>query len=122
MVGRMNGPSRHPSGHALLPGALLAALVTAGALLALAVVVGVNRSGPDRLWLGGGDSAISLQGRDDATVIGAARRSTGPRALSLPGGAVALLPGARPVSSGATAVLGAARAAGPIRAGRRLAA
>src|SRR3954463_87729 len=100
MVGRMNGPSRHPSGRALLPGALLAMLVIGGALLALAVVVGVSRGGPDGLWLrGGGDSAVSLQGRDDATVIGRARHSTGSKALLLPGGAVALLPGARPVVS-----------------------
>src|SRR5215213_7883145 len=120
----MNGPSSHPSRRALLPGALLAMLVTAGALVALAVVAGVNRGGPGRLWLGGSDGAVSLDGRDGTSVIGGReRRGNGPAALPVAGSPVALLPGAGARLVGpaaATAVLDAPRGRVEAAAARRL--
>src|SRR3954464_299406 len=98
----MNGPSSHPSRRALLPGALLAMLVTAGALVALAVVAGVNRGGAApplvgggaaRRGVGGGDAAVTLDGRDGTSVIGGRQhRADGPGALPVAGSPVALLP------------------------------
>src|SRR5215211_3524643 len=88
-VGTMIDPSRDPSRHALLPGAPLAVLVTCAALLALAVVAGVRRPGPDRLWLGGGDSSVSLEARSDRAATPA---RPGPGAERLP------LAGAAPVT------------------------
>jgi hypothetical protein len=56
----------HLSHRTLLPGALLAILVTAGALFALAVVIAVGPDGPARLWLDGGPSTINLEARTGA--------------------------------------------------------
>jgi len=106
MVGRMNGSPRHT----ILPGALLALLVTAGAGIALAVVIGVSRDAPDRLWLGGGDGAVSLDGRAGTAVVGAERRASAPAGLPL-AAPVALLPGARPAGL-AAATLRLPRATG----------
>src|SRR5690242_221962 len=102
MVGRMNGPSRHPSRHALLPGALLAMFVTAAALIALAVVVGVNHGGDDPLWLGGGDGSVSLETPPASAVIGADRGGEGRRraVLQIGSGPAALVPGMGPTASG----------------------
>jgi hypothetical protein len=81
-VVRMSTPPQHLSGRTLFPGALLAMLVTAGALFALAVVIAVGPDGPARLWLDGGGSTVSLKPRGGTTRIG-----------TLPDGAVGLLPG-----------------------------
>jgi hypothetical protein len=95
-----------------LPGALLALLVTFAALFALVVVIAVNRGGPDRLWLGGGDGVVTLQTRTGADG-GAGDRN----AIGLPASAVSLLPGARSAGLGNTIALGApaATAARPHR-------
>jgi hypothetical protein len=77
---RMSTPPEHLSGRTLFPGALLAVLVTVGALFALAVVVAVGPDGPARLWLDGGGSTVTLQPRE-ADTSGA----------TLPGGPVGLL-------------------------------
>jgi hypothetical protein len=58
---KMSNPPEHLSGRTLFPGALLALLVTAGALFALAVVIAVNGDGPAKLWLDGGGSTVNLQ-------------------------------------------------------------
>jgi hypothetical protein len=57
-------------------------LVTAGALLALAVVIAIGPNGPARLWLDGGGSTVNLKPRDGTT-----------RAGTLPDGPAGLLPG-----------------------------
>jgi len=87
---RMSTPPAHLSGRTLLPGALLAVLVTVAALFALAVVVVVSPDGPARLWLDGGGSTVSLEARDGTTRAGTV--SDAPIGL-LPGAA-----GAGPVS------------------------
>jgi hypothetical protein len=117
----VTGATTNPAGRAFLPGALLALLVTAGALFALAVVIAVNRGGPDRLWLGGGGGAVSLQTRA-GTVGGAGDRS----ALTLPDSPISLLPGARtaglglPVSLAARPAATQRRAAAPLRGDTRV--
>ena len=82
-VVRMSTPPAHLSGKTLLPGALLAVLVTVAALFALAVVIAVGPDGPVRLWLDDGGSAVSLKARES---------STSP--ATPPGGPAGLLPGA----------------------------
>jgi hypothetical protein len=77
----MSSPPAHLSHRTLLPGALLALLVTTAALMALAVVIAVGPDGPARLWLDGGGSAVNLQPGGD----------TGAAAVSLPGSPVAFL-------------------------------
>ena len=57
----MSSPPAHLSHRTLLPGALLALLVTTAALMALAVVIAVGPDGPARLWLDGGGSTVDLQ-------------------------------------------------------------
>ena len=59
----MSSPPDHLSHRTLLPGALLAMLVTSAALFALAVVIAVGPDGPARLWLDGGGSTVNLQPR-----------------------------------------------------------
>jgi hypothetical protein len=80
----------------LAPGALLAALVTVGALIALMVALAVGPNGPARLWLDGGGSTVSLKARD-----------VDPSGAALPGSPVGLLVGTR---SGGGVVGGAALA------------
>jgi hypothetical protein len=58
---KMSSPPAHLSHRTLLPGALLALLVTSAALMALAVVIAVGPDGPARLWLDGGGSTVDLQ-------------------------------------------------------------
>jgi hypothetical protein len=77
----MSNPPAHLSHRTLLPGALLALLVTAGALFALAVVIAVGPDGPARLWLDGGGSTVNLQSRAGGQA----------GALTLPGSPVAFL-------------------------------
>ena len=80
---RMTTPPAHLSGRTLLPGALLAVLVTCAGLFALAVVIAVGPDGPVRLWLDGGGSSTNLRpGADGAGGAGA-----------LPSGPASLLPG-----------------------------
>ena len=74
----MSSPPAHLSHRTLLPGALLALLVTSAALMALAVVIAVGPDGPARLWLDGGGSTVNLQ-------PGGQAGATGGAALSLPG-------------------------------------
>jgi hypothetical protein len=81
---RMSTPPPHLSGRTLLPGVLLAVLVTCAALFALAVVIVVAPDGPVRLWLDGGGSATNL--RPGGNADGAGAFPTGPVSL-LPGGA-----------------------------------
>jgi hypothetical protein len=78
----MSSPPAHLSHRTLLPGALLALLVTSAALMALAVVIAVGPDGPARLWLDGGGSTVNLQPGGQA---GAAP------ALALPGSPAAFL-------------------------------
>jgi hypothetical protein len=78
----MSTPPAHLSGRTLAPGALLAGLVTVGALIALAVALAVGPNGPARLWLDGGGSTVSLQARD-----------VDPSGAALPGSPVGLLVG-----------------------------
>jgi hypothetical protein len=77
----MSSPPAHLSHRTLLPGALLALLVTSAALMALAVVIAVGPDGPARLWLDGGGSTVDLQPGAQA----------GAGALSLPGSPAAFL-------------------------------
>jgi hypothetical protein len=100
---RMSTPPAHLSGRTLFPGALLAVLVTAGALFALAVVIAIGPGGPARLWLGGGGSTVNLKARDGTT-----------RAGTLPDGPAGLLPGSP--TSGLT---GAVTLGSPIAATER---
>jgi len=80
---RMTTPPAHLSGRTLLPGALLAVLVTCAGLFALAVVIAVGPDGPVRLWLDGGGSSTNL--RSGAGGPGAL--PSGPASL-LPGGSI----------------------------------
>jgi hypothetical protein len=80
---RMTTPPAHLSGRTLLPGALLAVLVTCAGLFALAVVIAVGPDGPVRLWLDGGGSSTNL--RPGAGGTGAL--PSGPASL-LPGGSI----------------------------------
>ena len=80
----MTTPPAHLSGRTLLPGALLAVLVTCAGLFALAVVIAVGPDGPVRLWLDGGGSSTNL--RPGADGAGGALPS-GPASL-LPGGSI----------------------------------
>src|SRR4051812_31165546 len=82
----------------LLPGATIAALLTASALLALLVGLGMRGNGPLALPLGGWDGAAELRGEGaqapGATGVGARR----PASLTLPsvasrGGVAASAPG-----------------------------
>ena len=82
---RMTTPPAHLSGRTLLPGALLAVLVTCAGLFALAVVVAVGPDGPVRLWLDGGGSSTNL--RPGADGAGASALPSGPASL-LPGGSI----------------------------------
>ena len=83
---RMTTPPAHLSGRTLLPGALLAVLVTCAGLFALAVVIAVGPDGPVRLWLDGGGSSTNLRpGADGAG--GASALPSGPASL-LPGGSI----------------------------------
>jgi hypothetical protein len=83
---KMSSPPAHLSHRTLLPGALLALLVTSAALLALAVVIAVGPDGPARLWLDGGGSTVNLEPLTDAQAA-----ATGAAALSLPGSPIAFL-------------------------------
>ena len=78
----MSTPPAHLSGRTLAPGALLAGLVTIGALIALAVALAVGPDGPARLWLDGGGSTVSLKARN-----------VDPSGAALPGSPVGLLVG-----------------------------
>jgi hypothetical protein len=78
----MSTPPAHLSGRTLLPGALLAVLVTCAGLFALGVVIAVGPDGPVRLWLDGGGSATNLRPGADGAADGA-----------FPSGPVSLLPG-----------------------------
>ena len=88
---RMSTPPAHLSGRTLLPGALLAVLVTCAALLALGVVIVVSPEGPVRLWLDGGGSATNLRPGADGSTAGSGAPS-GPVSL-LPGGSTTTLGG-----------------------------
>src|SRR5512132_3151662 len=102
----------------LLPGAVIATLVTASALLALLVGLGIRGDGPLALDLGGSGGSAQLRGGDDqgagATGVGGRR----PASLTLPtvlsgGGVAASAPGsaARRTTSGLLGAAGRERAA-----------
>jgi hypothetical protein len=57
----MSSPPAHLSQRTLAPGALLALVVTTGAVFALAVILVLGPAGPARLWLGGDGHAVNLQ-------------------------------------------------------------
>src|SRR4051812_30683658 len=66
----------------LLPGATIAALLTASALLALLVGLGMRGNGPLALDLGGSDGLAQLRGGEGAGATGVGSRR--PTSLTLP--------------------------------------
>ena len=112
----MSNPPEHLSRRTLLPGALLAMLVTAAAVFALAVVVAVGPDGPARLWLDGGGSTTNLQARADAERSGAAAGAVAFQAA--PVGRLTDAPTAGP--KGSVTLAAAPRAAVRLRGGTRV--
>jgi hypothetical protein len=105
----------------LLPGAVIASLLTASALLALLVGLGIRGDGPLALGLGGSDGSAQLRGGEGqgagATDVGGRR----PASLTLPrvtagGGVAASAPGSATRRRTKPALQGAA---GPEHAGTR---
>ena len=78
---------------AALPGVMLALLLTAGALFALVLAIGIRGDGPLSLLIGGADGAARLQDREAVAPLGGT--SSGPvfgPADGSAGGAPAVLP------------------------------
>jgi hypothetical protein len=93
---------------AILPGALIAGLLTAAAVLALVVALGVRGEGPLALGVGEADGAARLDGGGSATL---GRPTPGVRETTpvvLPGGGVAAPAAGAPARRRATALRGTA--------------
>ena len=97
---------------AALPGVLLALLLTAGALFALVLAIGIRGDGPLSLLIGGADGAARLQDREAVAPLG--DTSSGPVQF---GPAEGSSPAVLPATGGAPTARRSPARRGDIRAG-----